>query len=64
MKTLKKWLIGPVTTEQRKIIGHIGSLLGLCSYAAVWYFYDWKLALLIFLIVAANNMEQSSRRIK
>ena len=39
----------------------IGAILGLVGYGLIWYFYSFKLALLIFLVMFANNLEQMNR---
>lgn len=43
-------------------LGHYGPLIGfilsLIVYPCIWYFYDWKLALLIYLAFLSKNLER------
>lgn len=45
-----------------KILNIIGSLIGLTAFALSWYWYDWKLALITFLALFGNNLEQARKK--
>ncbi len=40
------------------IINIVGALIGLSAFLLTWVLYDWKLALLIFLMIMGNNLER------
>ena len=42
-------------------INIIGALLGLATLALAAYWFDWKLSLIIFLALLANNLERKGR---
>ena len=40
----------------------LGSLIGITAMGMAWWLYDWKLALIIFLALFGNNLEQRNRK--
>jgi len=46
----------------KKTLQIIGALVGLSSFVLAWYFYDWKLSVIIFLALLGNNIERSNRK--
>lgn len=39
----------------------LGLITGITAMALGWYWYDWKLSLVIFLAIMGNNMERSGK---
>jgi hypothetical protein len=33
-----------------------GLIIGLIGYASTWYLYDWKLMIIIFILIWSNNI--------
>lgn len=42
----------------KKHIGKVGGLIIVISIILAWVFFSWKLALVIFLALLGNNLEQ------
>jgi len=40
----------------------LGALIGITAMGLSWWLYDWKLALIIFLALFGNNLEQRYRK--
>jgi hypothetical protein len=45
----------------KKIARFLGTISGLTGFILTCYFYDWKLALFIFLMIMGNNLEQGNK---
>ena len=39
----------------------IGAIIGIGNLSLIWYWFSWKLALVIFLALLSNNLEQSKK---
>ena len=37
----------------------IGAIIIIISLIGAWFFYDWKLAVIIYLAITGNNIEQN-----
>lgn len=46
--------------KNKRIIKIIGAVIGLTAFILAWYYYDFKLAIIIFLSLLGNNMERHS----
>ena len=43
----------------KKMYQIFGVIIGLLGYASAWLFYDWKLMLIIFLVIWSNNISRN-----
>ena len=46
---------------KNKILRFISLIIMLIALAMAWKLYDWKLVLIIFLLLWANNIESSTK---
>ena len=44
-----------------EVVSLIGSTLGFIAFVLAWYWYDWRLAVIIFLVQWAANIEAACR---
>ena len=51
---LKKYL---VSQKRKRNIRIAGIIIILIAYGLIFYFFSWKLALILFLIQLSNNLE-------
>ena len=42
-----------------KKINYLGAIIGILSMGLGWYWFSWKLSLVIILAIAGNNMERN-----
>jgi len=45
--------------KTNKSLRYLGSAILVISLVSAWCFYDWKLAIILFLALAGNNLEQN-----
>lgn len=45
-----------------KTLNYIGMAVGITAFTLAWIWFSWKLALIIFLALAGNNMERNGRK--
>ena len=46
-----------------KHITLIGAVIGFTAMGLGWYWFSWKLSLVIFLAIMGNNMERAKRNL-
>lgn len=44
-----------------KKLNTIGTFILLVAFILAWYMYDWKLVLILFLMLSGNNLEQTNK---
>jgi len=43
--------------KSRLLLALAASIIGLTAFVLAWYWYDWKLTLILFLVILAQNMD-------